>query len=453
MATVGGIGLLADALRAALARLPPRRASSTTHLAEWTATVDDDRGAREAGAAPAGRARGQRRRTGVDAGAAVREAHLCRTERARLGSTVIATSIWCGVGLSCALARRRRVVCERARMTVDLIRSSRVHRARARRVLAPKARRGRPCWCRSCRRRSVHLLIRAARRRCRTTGAGRVPGRHARRAPRRDRAGDGAPRSPRGDRAPARGLCAWSGRSTTSRHDLAVRHHAVSAWCPIRTRGLLPREVDHIFTVPLTDLMAPTPNARDLGFWAVPSRRPFPVAGQVIWGATIGSPNLLDLMRRSFLDACAVLLLLIVVGLLVTIAEPLGPALGAIPPVTWVGPHGRSRVARERLRDRPATLDVRVLPQMPSRWWSRMRSTRALVSAAASTSRGDPCSDAVKGTHSEGPATPRSGRRTTPVPHDPAPGRSYRRRSRSTSRATSSTLQAARGTARRQRCV
>ena len=63
----------------------------------------------------------------------------------------------------------------------------------------------------------------------------------------------------------------------------------------------LPRvgEVDHVFTVPLTDLLAPDAERRetwDFGGRAVPIDH-FPVAGQVIWGATHRiTRNLLDIV-------------------------------------------------------------------------------------------------------------------------------------------------------------
>lgn len=63
----------------------------------------------------------------------------------------------------------------------------------------------------------------------------------------------------------------------------------------------LPRvgEVDHVFTVPLADLLAPGAECRetwDFGGRAVPIDH-FPVAGQVIWGATHRiTRNLLDIV-------------------------------------------------------------------------------------------------------------------------------------------------------------
>jgi 8-oxo-dGTP pyrophosphatase MutT (NUDIX family) len=65
------------------------------------------------------------------------------------------------------------------------------------------------------------------------------------------------------------------------------------AWTPC------PREVDQIFTVPLADLLAPGAERRetwDFGGRAVPIDL-FPVAGQVIWGATHRiTRNLLDII-------------------------------------------------------------------------------------------------------------------------------------------------------------
>jgi 8-oxo-dGTP pyrophosphatase MutT (NUDIX family) len=63
----------------------------------------------------------------------------------------------------------------------------------------------------------------------------------------------------------------------------------------------LPRigEVDHVFTVPLVDLLAPDAERRetwDFGGRTVPVEH-FPVAGQVIWGATHRiTRNLLDIV-------------------------------------------------------------------------------------------------------------------------------------------------------------
>jgi len=60
-----------------------------------------------------------------------------------------------------------------------------------------------------------------------------------------------------------------------------------------------PREVDHIFTVPLADLLAPEAERRetwDFGGRSVPIDH-FPVGGQVIWGATHRiTRNLLDII-------------------------------------------------------------------------------------------------------------------------------------------------------------
>jgi 8-oxo-dGTP pyrophosphatase MutT (NUDIX family) len=68
------------------------------------------------------------------------------------------------------------------------------------------------------------------------------------------------------------------------------------AWTPC------PREVDHIFTVPLVDLLAPDAERRetwDFGGRPVPIDH-FPVAGQVIWGATYRiTRNLLDLVVKE----------------------------------------------------------------------------------------------------------------------------------------------------------
>ena len=63
-----------------------------------------------------------------------------------------------------------------------------------------------------------------------------------------------------------------------------------------------PREVDHIFTVPLTTLLAPDAERRetwDFDGTAVPIEH-FPVAGQVIWGATHRiTRNLLDIVAKE----------------------------------------------------------------------------------------------------------------------------------------------------------
>jgi 8-oxo-dGTP pyrophosphatase MutT (NUDIX family) len=63
-----------------------------------------------------------------------------------------------------------------------------------------------------------------------------------------------------------------------------------------------PREVDTIFTVPVADLMAPGAEREEL--WDFDGRkipiRSFPVAGQVIWGATHRiTRNLLDALMRA----------------------------------------------------------------------------------------------------------------------------------------------------------
>jgi len=60
-----------------------------------------------------------------------------------------------------------------------------------------------------------------------------------------------------------------------------------------------PREVDHVFTVPLADLAAPGVERRET--WSFEGRDVpvdlFPVAGQVIWGATHRiTRNLLDIV-------------------------------------------------------------------------------------------------------------------------------------------------------------
>jgi len=62
-----------------------------------------------------------------------------------------------------------------------------------------------------------------------------------------------------------------------------------------------PREVDTVFTVPLATLRAPNAEREEL--WDFDGRqlpiRHFPVAGQVIWGATYRiTRNLLDLVAR-----------------------------------------------------------------------------------------------------------------------------------------------------------
>ena len=63
-----------------------------------------------------------------------------------------------------------------------------------------------------------------------------------------------------------------------------------------------PREVDHVFTVPLTTLLAPDAERRetwDFDGTAVPIDH-FPVAGQVIWGATHRiTRNLLDIVAKE----------------------------------------------------------------------------------------------------------------------------------------------------------
>jgi 8-oxo-dGTP pyrophosphatase MutT (NUDIX family) len=63
-----------------------------------------------------------------------------------------------------------------------------------------------------------------------------------------------------------------------------------------------PREVDHIFTVRLDDLLAPDAARRetwDFGGNPVPIDH-FPVAGQVIWGATYRiTRNLLDIVVKE----------------------------------------------------------------------------------------------------------------------------------------------------------
>jgi hypothetical protein len=63
-----------------------------------------------------------------------------------------------------------------------------------------------------------------------------------------------------------------------------------------------PREVDHLFTVPLTTLLAPDAERRetwDFDGTAVPIDH-FPVAGQVIWGATHRiTRNLLDIVAKE----------------------------------------------------------------------------------------------------------------------------------------------------------
>jgi 8-oxo-dGTP pyrophosphatase MutT (NUDIX family) len=63
-----------------------------------------------------------------------------------------------------------------------------------------------------------------------------------------------------------------------------------------------PREVDHIFTVPLTTLLAPDAERRetwDFDGTAVPIDH-YPVAGQVIWGATHRiTRNLLDIVAKE----------------------------------------------------------------------------------------------------------------------------------------------------------
>jgi 8-oxo-dGTP pyrophosphatase MutT (NUDIX family) len=68
------------------------------------------------------------------------------------------------------------------------------------------------------------------------------------------------------------------------------------AWAPD------PREVDHVFTVPLTTLLAPDAERRetwDFDGTAVPIDH-FPVAGQVIWGATHRiTRNLLDIVAKE----------------------------------------------------------------------------------------------------------------------------------------------------------
>ena len=68
------------------------------------------------------------------------------------------------------------------------------------------------------------------------------------------------------------------------------------AWTPC------PREVDQIFTVRLTDLLAPDAERRET--WDFDGRRVpidhFPVAGQVIWGATHRiTRNLLDIILKE----------------------------------------------------------------------------------------------------------------------------------------------------------
>lgn len=68
------------------------------------------------------------------------------------------------------------------------------------------------------------------------------------------------------------------------------------AWCPC------PREVDTIFTVSVAELLAPGAEREEL--WDFDGRkipiRLFPVAGQVIWGATHRiTRNLLDVLART----------------------------------------------------------------------------------------------------------------------------------------------------------
>lgn len=68
------------------------------------------------------------------------------------------------------------------------------------------------------------------------------------------------------------------------------------AWTPC------PREVDHIFTVRLADLLLPEAERRetwDFGGRSLPIDH-FPVAGQVIWGATHRiTRNLLDIIEKE----------------------------------------------------------------------------------------------------------------------------------------------------------
>lgn len=68
------------------------------------------------------------------------------------------------------------------------------------------------------------------------------------------------------------------------------------AWSPC------PREVDHVFTVPIAALLAPDAERRetwDFAGHAVPIDH-FPVAGQVIWGATHRiTRNLLELIAKE----------------------------------------------------------------------------------------------------------------------------------------------------------
>lgn len=65
-----------------------------------------------------------------------------------------------------------------------------------------------------------------------------------------------------------------------------------------------PREVDQIFTVPVADLLAPDAERRETWEFsgnAVPISH-FPVAGQVIWGATHRiTRNLLDIIAKELL--------------------------------------------------------------------------------------------------------------------------------------------------------
>ena len=68
------------------------------------------------------------------------------------------------------------------------------------------------------------------------------------------------------------------------------------AWAPC------PREVDHIFTVPLAALLAPDAERRET--WEFSGREVpidhFPVSGQVIWGATHRiTRNLLDIIAKE----------------------------------------------------------------------------------------------------------------------------------------------------------
>ena len=137
-----------------------------------------------------------------------------------------------------------------------------------------------------------------------------------------------------------------------------------------------PREVDTVFTVPLATLRAPDAEREEL--WDFDGRqlpiRHFPVAGQVIWGATYRiTRNLLDLVARiadapsargaRLMRPALLGLGLVAAGVLAAVfAEPLAPTVEVTGLADTIGRGTPMRVTATDRGSGLAEVEVRLVP-------------------------------------------------------------------------------------------